>query len=225
MNQVSICLAAVVALVDADSTPLPFPLPANFSVGLCGSGHDDIPGCATSVRLANQISIRCSTEQGCDPSCQQSALSQGAFSRYEARLGGGVSTQAPNAKEWPVPQARKGQQYWWRLNNTNCDQHDLPGSCEGLSIMQCQSKCETTPDCGAFLFYSKTRKYALKNSTCWDDVGPLPTFDDGDDLFIMRPVPPAPPQGSTTLSTVDVCVSDSSESLGKRCYYAQFFPS
>ena len=50
--------------------------------------------------------------------------------------------------------------------------------------------------------------------TCWDDIGPLPVSDDGDDLYIMRPTPqPAAPVTSGVLTGVEVCIASSSEEL------------
>eukprot|EP00041_Stephanoeca_diplocostata_P026638 m.721384 g.721384 ORF g.721384 m.721384 type:complete len:129 (+) comp23013_c0_seq12:1774-2160(+) len=57
--------------------------------------------------------------------------------------------------------------YWWRLNNTNCNLHDMSLTCEGKTIDQCKTVCQNDPACGGFLYYTKTGKMALKNSTCW----------------------------------------------------------
>ena len=99
------------------------------------------------------------------------------FSRYQARLSGpsqGPIKAQPStmaANEQPQNQNQRNKQpqqnqtqYWWRLNNINCNLHDIPSSvCSGLTISQCQSKCQhEVPDCGGFLYYTKTNSFALK---------------------------------------------------------------
>ena len=107
---------------------------------------------------------------------------------------------------------------WWRLNNTNCNLHDMTDvTCKaGETIAACQATCEAHADCGGFLYYTQSGRFALKNATCIDDVGPLPPSDAGDDLFVLRSFPqPAPlPAKGGVVSTVQVCVADASEDLG-----------
>eukprot|EP00041_Stephanoeca_diplocostata_P026640 m.721300 g.721300 ORF g.721300 m.721300 type:complete len:409 (+) comp23013_c0_seq8:1774-3000(+) len=106
--------------------------------------------------------------------------------------------------------------YWWRLNNTNCNLHDMSLTCEGKTIDQCKTVCQNDPACGGFLYYTKTGKMALKNSTCWGDLAPLPPSDAGDDIFVMHGAPqPVPDATPAVLDTVEVCVApDASEHLG-----------
>ena len=87
---------------------------------------------------------------------------------------------------------------------------------EGEAIAACQATCEAHADCGGFLYYTQSGRFALKNATCIDDVGPLPPSDAGDDLFVLRSFPqPAPlPAKGGVVSTVQVCVADASEDLG-----------
>jgi hypothetical protein len=215
-----VLMALLFMLGGSSAVPMPFPLPANFSFGWCGLDPTVLPGtCTTSVRLASKVSVSCSTKPGCAPNCEKSVLFQGAFARYEARLGGGGEAFPAAAIEQPERAVGKSKvNNWWRLNNTNCNLHDVRNvSCATLTISQCQAKCEASPDCGAFLFYSKTGRMAIKDTTCWGDIGPLPASDYGDDLFIMRPTPqPKPrPSNSIVLSAVEVCVAAaSSEDLG-----------
>ena len=218
-------LAVLLLARAAQGSPLPFPLPANFSFGICG----DLPpgvsvaGCSAPVALAAKISVRCSTGAGCDTGCAKSALAQGVFARYEARLSGGGAPPAPpvalaSAVAPPRPATTAvGGRFWWRLNNTNCNLHDLAGA--GCSTAggpaACKATCEAHPDCGGFLLYTHTGGMALKNSSCWADVGPLPAADAGDDLFVMRDIPEPPPlPASGELSTVEVCLEGPSEVLG-----------
>ena len=209
--------------IAATANPLPYPLPANISFGICGDlpAGVSVPGCEAPVALAAKITVKCSTSAGCDAGCASSALAQGVFARFEARLGGGGAPPAPPvapasaAAVAPQP-ATAGGRYWWRLNNTNCNLHDLPGTrCSTAGgPAACKKACEANPDCGGFLLYSKAGNMALKNSTCWADVGPLPTIDDGDDLFIMRDIPEPPPPVGGVLSSVEVCLAGGSEVLG-----------
>ena len=105
------------------------------------------------------------------------------LSRYEARLSGpseghskvpqtsmAANEQQNQKYHKKIHNGRDNQspqnqtQYWWRLNNINCNLHDIPSSvCSGLNISQCQHKCQhEVPDCGGFLYYSKTDSFALK---------------------------------------------------------------
>ena len=200
---------------DALNNPLPFPLPLNFSFGVAACEGKGIPGCYAAVPVAPKVSIRCSTQAGCTPGCGGSKLFQAAFSRYEARLSGGAPT--PAAAERSQPRPSSAAQQYWVLNNTNCNLHDtgVGMKCSAAdTIDQCKAKCVAAPGCGGFLLYKDGRK-ATKNASCWDDVGPLPSSDFGDNLYILRPGPqPAPSGTGATLSAVEVCVADSSEQLG-----------
>ena len=219
-------MAAVIALVAsllstsaAMPLPLPFPLPVNFSFGICGLDPSLLPGCASAMSLAPVVHVRCAN--GCAP-CN-SALFLGTFSRYAARLGGGsvrmMSHSGPISGLAGTPPASpraSTRGHWWRLNNTNCNLHDVPSlSCDGLSIAACRAKCEADVSCGGFLLYTKTNRMALKNASCVHDIAPLPPSDFGDDLFVIRAgQQPAPlPAHGGLLSAVDVCVADPSEDL------------
>jgi hypothetical protein len=212
------------------AVPMPFPLPANYSFGLCGRlppGISGMPGCTAPVPLAPKVVVRCSEMQGCAPGCKSSTLAQRVFSRYEARLGGGGASPsqatlplAHTDTESSPPAAgttstTKGP-WWWVLNNTNCnlhDLHDIDCSVAG-GVRACKEACAAHVDCGGFLYYSKTGHMAAKNSSCWNDVGPLPAIDFGDDLFIMRDEPPpSMPTKVDPLALVEVCLSDASEVL------------
>ena len=200
----SLCMFAFAHVVAmASATPMPFPLPANISFGSCGTLNPSVlPGlCSTSVTLASKVSIRCSKQ--CSPNCQQSALFQQVFARYEARLGGGAPSAAAQQPQPNHATQKTGQKFWWwRLNNTDCNNMDMSSWCEDMTIPQCQAKCEANPGCGGFLFYSKTGKMHLKNTSCWQGIGPLPQIDDGDDLFVMNssPMPePLPHNGSVVM--------------------------
>lgn len=232
-------LAALVtvSVVGAD-IPLPFPLPAKFSFGLCGSDPTIMPGCLVDMTLAAQVTVSCSTAAGCDPGCHTSALAQGALSRYaaalsgetaQARPAGRVKDGGPSSEAHPVVARREaridggasspssGPAYWWRLNNTNCNLHDMPNlACQANGTLDaCKKTCAANADCGGFLYYSKTGEFALKNRTCWDDIGPLPESDYGDDLFVMHPSPQPDPKGkSGALVAVTVCIASASERLG-----------
>lgn len=193
-----------------------------------------MPGCTSSVGLAAKVAVQCSSKPGCDSGCAQSKFVQRVFARYEARLsGGGAPPPAPppgakivhqGDQELAQPeQATRvlqdhGQRYWWRLNNSNCNLHDMTDvHCAVADGPEgCKHTCEAHPDCGGFLFYTKTGSMAAKNLTCWSDIGPLPPSDDGDDLFIMHDVPEPPPVPTTdsVLSTVEVCVTTVAEDLG-----------
>ena len=195
--------------------PMPFPLPVNFSFGVCGLDPSLLPGCASAMSLAPVVHVRCAS--GCAP-CT-SPLFLGTFSRYAARLGGGSVRMTSHSEPFPVlagspPASARG--HWWRLNNTNCNLHDMPNlSCDGLSIAACQAKCEADVSCGGFLLYTKTNRMALKNASCIDGIAPLPPSDFGDDLFVIRAgQQPAPlPVHGGVLSAVDVCVQIPSEDL------------
>jgi hypothetical protein len=215
----------VALLANYPTTPMPFPLPTNFSFGVCGVDPTLMPGCSVAVRLAAKINVRCSTAAGCTPSCATSPLFQDVLARYADRFGdthasASAAAHPPPPLPPPPPQQDGGGEFWWRLNNTNCDQHDTcKSSCaSSLAIDECQKVCEADPSCGGFLYYSKTHSFALKNASCWDDVGPLPSSDAGDDLFVRRPTPqpaPLPPGVSPLLSEVEVCVASASEALGQ----------
>ena len=209
--------------IAATANPLPYPLPANISFGRCGDipAGVTVPGCSASVTLAAKVAVRCATAAGCDSGCASSSLAQGVFARYEARLSGGGAPPPPPMVQPIVSTdpaaAAKGQRFWWRLNDTNCNLHDLH-SVRCHSIDDCKTKCEASPSCGAFLMYTKNSPptFAAKNATCWSDIGPLPPSDDGDDLFIMRdiPEPPPLPAAGGELSAVEVCLTGASEELG-----------
>jgi hypothetical protein len=218
-------VAFILAILSDDvgsAMPMPFPLPANFTFGVCGIDPSVLPNnnCTTAVRLASKVSVRCSSQAGCNPNCQSSALFQGVFARYEARLGSGTaaslaSTAREKPQAGPKPVGSGTQSYWWRLNNTDCPGQYLSASCSGLNISQCEAKCVSIPNCGGFL-YSKTGQMNLRNQSCWADIDPLPASDNNDDLFVLRSVPQPPPLPAHggVLSAVDVCVADSSEDLG-----------
>lgn len=208
----------IAAVIVFTTLPLPFPLPVNFSFGVCGFDPSLLPGCATAMSLAPVVQVRCARADGCS-SCD-SPLFQGTFSRYAARLGGSTARHDPPpskpVKAENIVEDGRQRTHWWRLNNTNCNLHDMTNlSCDGLSVAACQSKCEADPSCGGFLLYTKTNRMALKNATCVSDIAPLPPSDAGDDLFVLRAAPqPAPlPAHGGTLSTVDVCVVDPSQDL------------
>ena len=197
------------AALSASASPMPYPLPANFSFGNCGSlpGAVIIRGCEVPVTLAAKVSVRCSTQAGCDPGCAKSALAQGVFSRYEARLSGGgapppparapaaaaaVTSQPPPAVGAAAAEPGSATRFWWVLNNTNCNLHDLRGpngpKCSAAAgVAACKTACEAHPDCGAFLLSTlKGGGFQLKNSSCWGDIGPLPSSDFGDNLYISE---------------------------------------
>ena len=206
----------------AAAAPMPYPLPANFSFGNCGDLPPavSIPGCMVPVALAAKVSVRCSSAAGCDPGCATSALAQGVFSRYEARLsGGGGAPPPPPAviaqQTPPIGAAAGGTRFWWRLNNTNCNLHDLRDFSCAAGPTACKAACEAHPDCGAFLL-SKGGGIQVKNSSCWSDIGSLPSSDFGDNLYILRDIPeplPLPATGGE-LSSVEVCIAGPSEVLG-----------
>jgi hexosaminidase len=221
-------LALLLTLTHA--LPMPYPLPANFTFGACGFDPNvELPGCSSVLPLAPSVHVACSSLPGCIPptSCSASALFSEAFSRYGSRLSFGPYTPpahppAPTSTllQRAVAQASRSGTYWWRLNNTNCNLHDMHDlACPSThTIPQCQEVCDARADCGGFLYYSKTHSFALKNASCADDVAPLPAYDAGDDLFLLRtfapPPLPLPPRSASPLSTVEVCVSDASEVLG-----------
>ena len=221
-----IILAAVGASLVSAATgvPLPFPLPVNFSFGICDvdpAATLAIPGCSTEVQLASTISVRCAATAGCSTKCESSELYQSVLTRFAGRLGGMsgiVSSTVPASKSEDLPQSDEGN--WWSLYDWNCNLHDLagPGCPAGSSIEDCQKICENTTDCGGFLYYSKKSPatFALKNATCWQDIAPLPALDDGDVLYVLRDIPQPPPLPSSggVLSAIDVCVTgDGSETL------------
>eukprot|EP01052_Picozoa_sp_SAG31_P020621 SAG31_NODE_1559_length_7882_cov_4.247591_6_plen_339_part_00 len=194
----------------------------NISYGICGDLPAGVhpPGCTTSVTLATKVSLKCSAQLGCDSGCAQSRFVQGVFARYETRLsGGGAPPAPPGTDEVPTRQPDYDQErFWWRLNNTNCNLHDMRDiKCpKEAGVEGCKTACEAHPDCGGFLLYTKTGTMAPKNSTCWADVGPLPATDNGDDLFVMRNIPPPLPlpTANSKLSVVEVCIAGISEDLG-----------
>ena len=144
MRMLLLC-AYVVALCSSASPvtafPLPYPIPANISFGICGDlpSGVSVPGCTSSVGLAAKVEVQCSDKPGCDSGCAQSKFVQGVFARYEARLsGGGAPPPPPGAEvvrhggqepahpEQPAPiLGDHEQRYWWRLNNSNCNLHDM----------------------------------------------------------------------------------------------------
>ena len=216
----------VILAAATQAVPMPYPLPASIRFGTCGDLPPgvSIPGCTTSVALAPKVSVRCSTEQGCSAGCAQSKLAQGVFARYEARLGAqgegntyamGTTPSDVQAPSQPAAGATSDV-YWWALNNTNCNLHDMPNtSCSAAGgVAGCKATCARLPACGGFLHYPNGHM-ALKNATCWDDVGPLPASDAGDMLYVMRDVPmpqPLPPHGGV-LTVVEVCIASPSEAL------------
>jgi hypothetical protein len=177
--------------------------------------------------------VECDPSPTCSQQCGQSTLFQGTLSRFAARLSGGGAPPDASATTAAAAAAAaaaainrvaiaasspRASSTWWRLNNTNCNLHDMTDvTCKaGEAIAACQATCEAHADCGGFLYYTQSGRFALKNATCIDDVGPLPPSDAGDDLFVLRSFPqpaPLPAQGGV-VSTVQVCVADASEDLG-----------
>ena len=165
----------------AGAMPLPFPLPVNYSLGVCGMDPGLLPNCSASMAFPHTVTVRCSSRQGCSKTCEPSSLCQRVFSRYAARLGSSsVDTSdrrvahtglppSPNPAQ-PSPAVRParpietaaGSRYWWALPNINCNLHDVPSKCHGMTIAQCQAVCANEKDCGGFLYYSKTGAMALK---------------------------------------------------------------
>jgi hypothetical protein len=222
-------------------SPLPYPLPANISFGICGDLPPavNVPGCSAPVTLSTTVSVTCSSKAGCDGSCARSTLVQGVFVRYGARLsGGGGAAPAPPPVESAIISAAAAaaaattsasatggssdghaqQRHWWRLNSADCRLHDLLGvTCPVAGGPEaCKAVCEAHPDCGGFLYYNRQGgRMALKTSSCWDGVASLPRSSDGD-LYVMRAIPVPPPLSAAgvELSTVEVCLLGSSEELG-----------
>ena len=182
------CTVHVLCLVSvASAMPLPFPLPVNYSLGVCGMDPGLLPNCSASMSFAHTATVRCSPRPGCSTACEASPLFQRVFSRYAARLGSSsvgtsdhhvsrtVPPPSPNLTQ-PNPAVRPsdparpvatietsaGSRHWWALPNINCNLHDVPSKCHGMTIAQCQTTCANEKDCGGFLYYSKTGEMALK---------------------------------------------------------------
>ena len=193
----------------AAQSPLPFPLPAAFTLGVCGTGTGG-HGCSAPVAIAPSPTIRCSAHPGCWSGCSSSPLAADVFARYEARLGAGGEAGAADAP------AAEGGRHWWAMNTTNCNLHDVPAlHCapgkSATAIEACKAMCAAAPQCGGFLYYNLTGAFAIKDTTCSAAIAPLPCTpsfkaDCNDELFVLRsvPQPPAPQPG--TLAAVEVCI-------------------
>jgi hypothetical protein len=160
--------------------------------------------------------------------CAASELFQDVFKRYAKRLaievdGTPVTKPQPDStviKDDGITNDDVGSksQHWWRLNTTNCDQHDLHNeSCRGMTIDDCQAHCELIPDCGGFLYYENSKSMALKNTTCSHSIAPLPcdpaineTRDCNDSLYVLMAKPQPAPASDGILTSIEVCISDSS---------------
>ena len=221
----SLSCSSISQLAMTIAHPMPYPLPSNFSFGVCPSAQQSPPpGCTTAVSLAASVKIICSDGPGCAKSCESSQLVSQAFVRYEARLSGTASRARNSANNVAGPSksslsspSSPSSPSWWRLYDYNCDQHDIPLQCVGANatIEACKAVCADGPDCGGFLYYSKQTppSFALKNQTCFSGIGPLPQSDDGDVLYVMHEQPPLPSSGGS-LATVEVCLTgDGSEVL------------
>ena len=192
------------------AAPIPFPLPQHFSFGSCGPGMDGPDAspsdCFSAMTLAANFKVVA------DSACvAASPLATAAYARYSTLL-------SRNAA--PTVRTTAGS-YWWSLNTTNCNLHDLPHSeCKpGSSIASCRQHCEATPNCGGFLYYGNTGIFAMKNTTCNESIAPLPCTpsfqkDCNDTLNVLRNVPMPPPSYPGTLSSVKVCVRSPDETLG-----------
>jgi hypothetical protein len=159
------------------SLPLPYPLPVNFSFGVCGVDPSLVPNCSARISLATNLSVRCSAAPGCTRGCETSQLFQQVLTRYTARLASGATattTTATNTNSnlggalatpaHGVVGAGATRPYWWQLNNINCNLHDtgVTARCPPNNVTRCKEICEADPTCGAFLFYSKTGNIATK---------------------------------------------------------------
>lgn len=76
----------------SDAMPMPFPLPVNYSMGVCGNDPDLRPNCSTFMVFAINPTVHCSAKLGCSKRCTSSPLFQQAFSRYTSRLGSSGSS-------------------------------------------------------------------------------------------------------------------------------------
>lgn len=265
----------VLVLGAQPSIPMPFPLPVNFSFGVCGMSPVGMPSCSASMAFVasktNPLStncahtsalqplkcapvhscntqiyvsnvdlftprslpmnhplslltpflctfdvsltkrqciyntqarpqVTCSSQPGCSTSCKSSSLFQSVFARFQHRLDGvtnGTSASSPpnrgssnvavaaqnqnknppapahtaaaaaaapvagiSWRHWDTDANAATDAYWWRLNNINCNLHDMPGArgCrQNSTITECQSICAANPACGGFLYYTKSK--------------------------------------------------------------------
>jgi hypothetical protein len=85
----------------SDAMPMPFPLPVNYSMGVCGNGLQLRPNCSTFMDFATNPTVHCSAKLGCSKRCTSSPLFQQAFSRYTGRLGSSGSSDTSRSDTGP----------------------------------------------------------------------------------------------------------------------------
>eukprot|EP00041_Stephanoeca_diplocostata_P028623 m.823749 g.823749 ORF g.823749 m.823749 type:complete len:619 (-) comp23404_c0_seq1:2097-3953(-) len=81
------------------------------------------------------------------------------------------------------------QTYWWMFHNEDCGYDDVPGSCQGKTVAECETMCLNTKGCGGFNYPHGV----LKKTDCLSNKAASTV-----DLYILEstPQPPPPPPPS-----------------------------